>query len=379
MGIIKTHDDFKHPEGKIQLLNGNVLDCYPLEQPKAKVDNELKLDTNGAYMSVGKPKPVATPTNDEQKKKEESLFLHNAFLFLQHRDRIMSDSRMFLCPIPIQNGLAYTGTSGFGRPTLGVYIEWWLNCEEATVFKKTRVFKKDKTKWLVYRIAGSPLSGANSCGIVNEKGETDSESLTGSFSPVWSSFMRINNRYDEAKSLYQAYTLEEVVEILEKEGLTAVIDKDLQILFLDSELRRLRKTTTDKIACLESKIESLKFQLLYDHRVELKAFVAEYKERESQVLRRAEEITEECKELRRKLKTFELNNKQYQGQITPLRKERKENTYQLHRFCDETLDGLFPDLHISLSDVERFLDDPRLSAPLQSARKSFFSHGSDEK
>ena len=373
MGIIKTHDDFVHPEGKIQLLNGTVLDCYPLEQTKEKVDNELKLDTTGVYMSVGKPKPVATPTSDEQKKKEENLFLHNAFLFLQHRDRIMSDSRMFLCPIPIQNGLAYTGTSGFRRPTLGIYLEWWLNCEKATVRKE------DKTKWLVYRIAGSPLSGANRCGIVDNEGNADTESLSGSFSPIWSSFMSINSRYDEAKSLYQAYTLEEVVEILEREGLTAVNDKDIQILFLDSELRRLRKTTTDKIACLESKIESLKFQLLYDHRAELQAFVTEYKERESQVLRRAEEITEECKELRRKLKSFELNNKEYQKQITPLRKERKENAYQLHSFCEETLDRLFPDLYISLSDVERFLDDPRSSAPIQSARARFFSHGSDEK
>ena len=216
MGIIKTHDDFVHPEGKIQLLNGTVLDCYPLEQPEAKVDNELKLDTTGTYLVIGrsKQKPVADPTSDEQKKKEENLFLHNAFLFLQHRDRIMSDSRMFLCPIPIQNGLAYTGTSGFRRPTLGVYLEWWLNCEKATVRKE------DKTKWLVYRIAGSPLSGANRCGIVDNEGNADTESLSGPFSPIWSSFMSINNRYDEAKSLYQAYTLEEVVEILEREYLS---------------------------------------------------------------------------------------------------------------------------------------------------------------
>ena len=343
METTKTNDGFVHPEGKIQLLNGNVLECYPLEQPRP------------------------TPKNNEHEEKERELFLRNAFLFLQHRDRIMSDSRMFLCPIPIQSGLAYTGTSGFNRPILGVYIEWWLNCELSAVRRM------EKTKWLVYRIAGSPLSGANRCGIVDEEGNTDIESFSGPFSPMWSSFIRINNRYDKAKSLYQAYTLEEVVEILGREGLTAVNDKDIQILFLDSELRRLRKITTDKIACLESKIESLKFQLLYDHRDELQAFVTEYKERESQVLSRAEEITEECKVLRRKLKSFELNNKEYQEQITPLRKERKENAYQLHRFCEETLDELFPVFHISLSDVERFLQDPLSSAPIQSARGRLFS------
>ncbi|MBR4392027.1 MAG: hypothetical protein IKT08_07995 [Bacteroidales bacterium] len=216
MGIIKTNDNFVHPEGKIQLLNGKVLDCYPLEQPKAKMDNELKLDVTGTYMSVGKPKPVAAPISDEQKKKRKRLFLNNAFLFFQHRDRIMSDSRMFLCPIPIQSGLAYTGTSGFQRPTLGVYLEWWLNCESATIGKK------DDLQWLVYRIAGSPLSGSNRCGIVNSEGKTDSRSLSGSFASIWSSFMRINNRYDEAKSLYQAYTLEDVINIMGREGLTTV-------------------------------------------------------------------------------------------------------------------------------------------------------------
>lgn len=133
MGIIKTHDDFKHPEGKIQLLNGNVLDCYPLEQAGEQVDNEVKLDTTGTYLAIGGKKQAPTPKTDEEKAEERLLFCNNAFRFLQYRNRIMSDSRMFLCPVPIQNGMAYTGTSGFHNPTLGVYLEWWLNCETALI------------------------------------------------------------------------------------------------------------------------------------------------------------------------------------------------------------------------------------------------------
>lgn len=147
--------------------------------------------------------------SDEEREKEVKLFLNNAFLFLKNKDRIMSDSRMFLCPVPIQNELAYTGTSGFHHPALGVYLEWWLNCENAMIHKE------DETKWLVYFISGSPLSGANKCGIVNEKGDTDSKSIL-PFSPIWSNFIKINKRYDEAKSLYQAYTMEKVVRILRR-------------------------------------------------------------------------------------------------------------------------------------------------------------------
>jgi hypothetical protein len=200
----------KPQEKAITLLNGTVLECYPSKHPEAKVDNEMKLDTTGKYLTIGRSKQrrVASQKNDEQKRKEVDLFLHNAFLFLQHKDRIMSDSRIFLCPVPIQNELAYTGTNGFRRPTLGVYLEWWLNCENARICN-------DKTEWLVYFISGSLLTGANKCGIVNKEGDTDSKSIL-PFSPIWSSFMKINKRYDEAKSIYQAYTMEKVVQILRR-------------------------------------------------------------------------------------------------------------------------------------------------------------------
>ena len=192
-------------------MDGTMLKCYPLKHPETRVDNEMKLDTTGKYLTVGRSKyrHVAAPRSDEEREKEVKLFLNNAFLFLQNCDRIMSDSRMFLCPVPIQNGLAYTGTAGFNHPTLGVYLEWWLSCEKATILKE------DGTKWLVYFISGSPLTGANKCGIVNERGNIESETLC-PFSPVWRSFASINKRYDEAKSIFQAYTMDKVVRILRR-------------------------------------------------------------------------------------------------------------------------------------------------------------------
>ncbi len=46
-------DRFEHPEGKIKLLNGTVLDCYPIEQQQDKVENDLKLETTDSYLVVG--------------------------------------------------------------------------------------------------------------------------------------------------------------------------------------------------------------------------------------------------------------------------------------------------------------------------------------
>ena len=79
MGIIKTNDNFEHPEGKIQLLNGTVLDCYPLEQAGERVDNQVRLDTTGTYFAIGGKKPTAAPRSDEEKEAERNLFVNNAF------------------------------------------------------------------------------------------------------------------------------------------------------------------------------------------------------------------------------------------------------------------------------------------------------------
>ncbi len=180
---INPKDELVFPENKIILLDGRTLDCYPSVPP--------------------------TPQNDDSQKE---LFVNNAFYLLAHKERILSDSRMFLCPVPIQNGLAYTGTSGFHKPTLGIYIEWWLNCEGTL-----RTDKKGRRS-LVYHLAGSPLSGANQCCTVDEKGKIKSVTLL-PFKNYWSPFMKINQRYTQAKNKYQAYTLQQVLDILNCESL----------------------------------------------------------------------------------------------------------------------------------------------------------------
>jgi len=354
MKNIKTEDDFKHPEGKIQLLNGTVLDCYPLEQPMDKVDNRLKLDTTGTYLVIGKKKQAVAPPSNEEKEEEEKLFLSNAFRFLQYRDRIMSDSLMFLCPIPIQNGLAYTGTRGFYRPTLGVYLEWWLNCESALICEK------DGTMKLVYHIAGSPLSGSNRCGVVDENGKTEGKSIP-SFISLWPSFMDINSRYDEAKDQYDAYTLKQVIEILDQENLSLIDEKETEILYLKSALRRKQKYMTDKIKQLTDIIDKLKFQLFHAHRDELKAIMAIHDEKKEQKENREEEIKAACKELRRRLKAGEIDNKQYQQQLTPLKKEKEHNDYLLSNYRYEAVKELFPGMDYTFDDVEQFFKDPRLA------------------
>jgi len=226
------------PEGKIILTDGRMLDCYPfIEQKPEKIETDpLQLDTTGQYLIIGRRKPTPVPKPSATVEEQRQLFISNAFYLLAHKERILSDSRMFLCPVAIQNGIAYTGTSGFRKPTLGVYLEWWGLVEEAM-----RTDKKG-CRSLVYQLAGSPLSGRNSCAAIREDGKIEAVSLS-SFSRHWVPFMHLNQRYTEAKQLYHAYKLQEVLDILHQEDDNTQADFSVMIdvLFMKREIERLNQ------------------------------------------------------------------------------------------------------------------------------------------
>lgn len=194
------------PEGKIQLEDGRWLDCYSKkEQPT---------DTRSSNESEDDVRKMV--------EMEQQAFLQNAFFFLHHAERILSDSRMFLAYVPIPSGLAYIGNGYFYHPTLGVYIEYWLNCE------KSRLMEENGEEWLAFYFAGSPLTGINSCDFVNKDGQCKIEHV-GNFSDTWYPFAVINQRYNEAKTKYEAYTLQEVADILHGEFSPLDEDMDYQI------------------------------------------------------------------------------------------------------------------------------------------------------
>lgn len=199
------------PEGTIVLKNGTVLPCYPIDnQPSEAVDSGFALDTTGEFLTARRH-PSAQPATPEEeaarRKRDEEIFLQNAFLFYRNADRIMSDSRMFLSPLPFRNNLAYSGRSGLRNPTLGIYLEWWHYCTTDLTHDRRR------QEALTYFIAGSPLSGDNRCQRVYPDGHTEPAGYS-PFIPVWTSLGGICSRYRDAVTRYQAYTLEEVVAIL---------------------------------------------------------------------------------------------------------------------------------------------------------------------
>lgn len=178
----------KHPDGKIRLLNGRLIDGYPRERASENAQN-YAIDAFDA--------PEGT----------SDLFVENAFWLYMNRWLILQDSRMFLTPICVQNILAYTGHYGFQRPILGTYIEWWMNC------KLSRVYQPNGDFSLIYQMSGSPLSGSNSCSSVDRNGQIGKTSLI-SWRDAYIPFVSINIRYNPCKDAYEAYPLVKTIEVL---------------------------------------------------------------------------------------------------------------------------------------------------------------------
>ena len=191
------------PDGKIELLNGTILDCYPLE------------------LVVGESVLKKTPDDDFEV--EQQFFIENAFLLFNNRQQILSDSRMFLAPVKI----------GFKNSILGVFIEWWLNCPPAS-------YVSGRTQWLIFSFAGSPYTGSNKFRAVSNTGEFEKDLSSPSFGWLNGSFKEIDRRYAEVKQRYQAYTKDEVVEILKKNDFGYADEQSVEVFQLKKEIKSLK-------------------------------------------------------------------------------------------------------------------------------------------
>lgn len=192
----------------LELSDGTCIEAYlKSDRPESITPDKFNIDTTDEFLQMEtKPhrhKRIVTCTNEEELK----LFLKHAHSLIAHGDAIMADSRMFLVPLPIRNGLAYTGTSGMRNPTLGVYIEWWRNNPCAWTEDESGTLQP------IYFISGSPLSGCNKCAYVDADGEGHTISVP-HFNRVWSTFAKLNTHYTEAKQIYESCTIAEVIERL---------------------------------------------------------------------------------------------------------------------------------------------------------------------
>jgi hypothetical protein len=175
----------EQPAGQVKLLSGKILSANESVNAKRRID----LFSHGVLY--------------------DDFFVRNAHFFYEHRDEILSDSRMFLSPVKVYNNLMGMGHEPFRNIVLGAYIEWWLNCPSATVSDA------DGNRSLLFFVAGSSFSGNNECLAVDIRGAVHAVSVR-PFMPVWRPLASLNARYQPCSG-YEAFTLHEVAEKLSKQ------------------------------------------------------------------------------------------------------------------------------------------------------------------
>lgn len=325
---------------KMTLMDGSQLECYPIAFPSEKpVSGDLSLDTTGRYLQIGnKPHSAAGTESEEvrsQMEIDERLFYEHAHLFLANADRILADSRLFLAPVHVVNGLAFTGTSGFRKPTLGIYIEWWIHYKDASI---------DGSGNPIWYISGSPLSGSHACYTADSKGEKHRAQLSGGFSPVWSTFVEVNNRYNEFKGRYMAYDLKEVIDILEGTTdsqqifkLHLRLEKARCDNYIDS-LKKSLKREKEQSEKYVGKIQNLLFKQNIDE-------VREYYDKCVSLRTAADQALRYFRErrikLRKELRSGCIDNKTYEKTLVPLKRQAEEAERQYRDYEYESLKKIF--------------------------------------
>ena len=344
------HSNTEQPQNSITLMNGAILECFPKESHQGDfVPDKMKLDATGTYLSLGnkpcKPQPRATEEKEQQKK----LFTDNAFYLLAHQERIMRDSRMFLAPVAVQNGLAYTGTSGFLAPTLGIYLEWWNECSIAL---RT---DKDGNRSLVFHLAGSPLSGKNHCAEVFEDGRIEHIQVS-SFISHWQPFVNINTQYDEAKHIYQAYTLEQVLEILHAEdGDGWDYSSEIKERFMQSEINELKKKV-ERLTKESEKWYSMYADTFMKYKdAEISEAFSEFQTFRENTEAEINSIKIRKRALKAELKSGRMDNITYQRTLTPLNNQIKDLEYRISTQKYELINKHLSE-GISYSTVESYMN-----------------------
>ena len=85
-----------------ELLDGSILEGYPVACLSIPESNELQLDTTGQYLSLDHKPEKTSKEKEKERQRGHSLFYENVPLFLANTDRILGDSRLFLAVVPVQ-------------------------------------------------------------------------------------------------------------------------------------------------------------------------------------------------------------------------------------------------------------------------------------
>lgn len=272
------------------------------------------------------------------------IFLHLVWFLLENAERIMSDSRLFLCPVYSQVFSPFFS----GRPRLGTFIEWWLHYPEKS---------RDNDGNPIFCISGNPMTGSHGCYSVGPNGKTRKVTERG-FGSIISSFGKVNSLYKDVKKDCEYYEFDEVIRILSGDS----YDLRMELVKTKIKLEQTEhwyNTTKGKYSIVYNRLKKLlkdnkKLQLNY-YKADIENFSSLYLPLEQEYNMEYEGFVNERRKLRERLKEG-LSEEEYRKLLNTLGKPHKEIWKQLVEMSDKFMKETFgknPN-EISFDDVIRY-------------------------
>lgn len=204
----------------ITLLNGKQLECFPGEPFEGRSNQFIF----------------------KEEYENMPMFEHFVWFLLDNADKIMADSRMFLCP-----GYSQVFSPFFsGRPRLGTFLEWWLHYPEKS---------RDDDGNPIFCMSGNPMTGSHGCYSINREGNTRKVTERG-FGTIIGSFVKVNSLYNDVKEECEYYEFDEVIRLLSGES----YDLMMELVRTKIKLKRTQdgyNTTKGQFAIVYNRLKRL--------------------------------------------------------------------------------------------------------------------------
>ena len=172
--------------------------------------------------------------------------------------------------------------------------------------------------------------------------------------------MEINKKYDEAKATCESYSLQQVIDILSKEG-SGDYDKNAVDAFLYKKAAEYWKAQyLSSEATCHTMCKELRWAKMESRRSQLAELVNEADRLQTNI----DALTVELRETRhtrlKRLHAHEMSPVEYQRwwMALPLRKEKSEYVEKLRTLTHNSLKSLFPDdyRYMSMNEVREFVE-----------------------
>ena len=157
--------------------------------------------------------------------------------------------------------------------------------------------------------------------------------------------MKVNTRYDEAKQRYEAYSLEEVVKLLEANDQgDSLLERELFLLRRENQV--LRQQIQDTQEAGAKAVEEMRSTLLKAYleckRDTLTSWYADYCRKQEEGKQELKELEARQQHLKQQFQAGEISRMFYHNQNAPLKKRFFEVEQKLKHMADEELSELLP-------------------------------------